>query len=147
MQIVLLEDVKGQGKKGELVNVSDGYARNYLFPRKLAMEATSVALNTIKQKEKQKKEHDEAEKARLTQLAAKLKDSPVKVSAKAGANGRLFGSVTNAEIAEALKHQYGADIDRHKIVMPDPIKAFGTYELRIKLGYEINAALTVVVGE
>ena len=147
MKVVLQQDVKGQGKKGELVNVSDGYARNYLFPRKLAIEATADALNTINLKEKARREQEAFEKARLTEVAEKLKESPVKVTAKAGSSGRLFGSVTNVEIAEALKSQYGVDIDRHKIVMNEPIKAFGTFEMKAKLGYEINATLTVIVGE
>jgi len=147
MKVVLQQDVKGQGKKGELKTVSDGYARNYLFPRNLAVEATTDALNAINLREKAKEEHAAFEKARLTELAGQLKTSPVRVSAKAGAGGRLFGSVTNAEIAEAMKNQYGVEIDRHKIIMDDPIKSVGTYELKAKLGYEINAVLTVIVGE
>lgn len=147
MKVVLQQDVKGQGKKGELINVSDGYARNFLFPRKLAIEATPDALNTIKLKEKAKADHEAFEKARLMEVAEKLKTQPVKVKAKAGSSGRLFGSVTNVEVAAALKEQYGVEIDRHQIVMPEPIKAFGTYELKAKLGYGLNAVLTVNVGE
>jgi large subunit ribosomal protein L9 len=145
MKVVLQQDVKGQGKRGELVSVSDGYARNYLLPRKLAIEATADAMNAIKLRDKAKREHEDYERGRLTEVAEKLKTQPVKVSAKAGSSGRLFGSVTNAEVAEALKAQYGVDIDRHQIILPEPIKTFGTYELKAKLGYGINAALTVIV--
>jgi large subunit ribosomal protein L9 len=145
MKVILQEDVNGQGKKGQLVNVSDGYARNYLFPRKLAVEATSGALNTYNQQEKSKKEHLEREKAKAKALAEKLAVSPVTVTAKAGEGGRLFGSVTSAEIAAAMNEQYGLSLDKRSIVLPEPIKHKGSYTMKAKLGFEISVNLTVEV--
>ncbi len=147
MKVILQQDVRGQGKKGQLVDVSDGYARNFLLPRKLAVTATAENLNTMKQQEKARKAQEAAEKAQAQATAAKLKDMVVKIYAKAGSAGRLFGAVTSKEISDALKEQYGVDIPKTKIVQDEPIKSFGTYELKVKLGYEVSGTLYVVVAE
>ena len=147
MKVILQQDVSGQGKKGDLVSVSDGYARNYLFPRKLAVEATQGALNTYKLQEKAKADHLAREKELARAAAEKLKTCNVKISAKAGTGGRLFGAVTSAEIADALKKQFGVEMDRRSLIIPEPIKHYGVYTLKAKLGYEISATLTVEVGE
>ncbi|WP_295617477.1 50S ribosomal protein L9 [uncultured Intestinimonas sp.] len=147
MKVILLQDVKGQGKKGQLIEASDGYARNYLLPRKLAVAATPENLNTMKQQEKARKAQEAAEKAEAEAAAARLKELTVKIAAKAGAGGRLFGAVTSKEISDALKAQFGLDIAKTKIVQEEPIKAFGTYELKCKLGYEVTGTLRVMVVE
>ena len=147
MKVILQQDVKGQGKKGQLIDASDGYARNFLLPRKLAVLATAENLNTMKQQEKAKKAQEAAEKAEAQAVAEKLKDVVVKLTAKAGSGGRLFGAVTSKEISDALKEQFGLDIAKTKIVQDEPIKAFGTYQLKCKLGYEITGTLTVTVAE
>lgn len=147
MKVILLQDVKGHGKKGQLVEASDGYARNFLLPRKLAVAATPEALNTMKQQEKARLAQEAAERAAALELVEKLKGCTVKISAKAGSGGRLFGSVTSKEVSDALKEQFGFDIAKTKIVMADPIKSFGTYQLKCKLGYEISGAINVVVCE
>ena len=147
MKVILLQDVKGQGKKGQLIEASDGYARNFLIPRKLAVPATAENLNAMKQQEKAKKAQEAAEKAEAEAVAEKLKTSVVKLTAKAGAGGRLFGAVTSKEISDGLKAQYGLDVGKSKIVQEEPIKAFGTYELKCKLGYEVTGAIYVVVAE
>lgn len=147
MKVILQQDVAGQGKKGALVSVSDGYARNYLFPRKLAVEATPDALNAYKIQERAKAEHLEHEKDLARQAAERLKTCNVKLSAKAGPGGRLFGAVTSAEIADALKEQFGVELDKRSLVVPEPIKHYGVYKLKAKLGHEISATLTVEVTE
>ena len=147
MKVILQQDVKGQGKKGQLIEASDGYARNFLIPRKLAVPATAENLNTMKQQEKAKKAQEAAEKAEAEALSEKLKTSVVKLTAKAGTGGRLFGAVTSKEISDGLKAQYGLDVGKSKIVQEEPIKAFGTYELKCKLGYEVTGAIYVVVAE
>jgi len=147
MKVILQQDVKGQGKKGQLVDISDGYARNYLLPRKLAVPATAENLNAMKQQEKAKRAQEAAERAAALETAEKLKSMMVKVPAKAGSAGRLFGSVTSKEVSEALKAQFGVDIAKAKIVLPDPIKAFGTYQLKCKLGYEVTGVVQVIVTE
>ena len=147
MKVILLQDVKGQGKKGQLIEASDGYARNFLIPRKLAVPATAENLNTMKQQEKAKKAQEAAEKAEAEALSEKLKTSVVKLTAKAGTGGRLFGAVTSKEISDGLKAQYGLDVAKSKIVQEEPIKAFGTYELKCKLGYEVTGTIYVVVAE
>ena len=147
MKVILQQDVKGQGKKGQLIEASDGYARNFLIPRKLAVPATAENLNTMKQQEKAKKAQEAAEKAEAEALSEKLKTSVVKLTAKAGTGGRLFGAVTSKEISDGLKAQYGLDVAKSKIVQEEPIKAFGTYELKCKLGYEVTGTLNVVVAE
>ena len=146
MKVILQQDVKGQGKKGQMIEASDGYARNFLLPRKLAVPATAENINTMKQQEKAKRAQEAAERAAALEMAEKLKECPVKLTAKAGNGGRLFGSVTSKEVSEALKAQHGIDIAKTKIVLPDPIKAFGTYQLKCKLGYEAHGPHDFVIG-
>ena len=147
MKVILQQDVKGQGKRGQLVNVSDGYARNFLLPKKLAVPANADNMNKMIMQDKAKKAQMEAEKAEAQATAEKLKELMVKIPAKAGAGGRLFGAVTSKEISEALQAQFGLNIAKSKIVQDEPIKAFGTYELKVKLGYEVTGTLKVVVAE
>ena len=144
MKVILQQDVKGQGKKGQLIEASDGYARNFLLPRKLAVPATAENINTMKMQEKAQ---EAAEKAEAEATAARLKELTVKVVAKGGNGGRLFGAVTSKEIADALQAQHGITIPKTKIVQDEPIKTFGGYELKVKLGYEITGTLKVVVAE
>ena len=146
MKVILLQDVKGHGKKGELCNVSDGYARNFLFPKKLAVEADNTAMNELKNREMSKAHHLAVEKANAEAAAATLEGKSVRVTAKAGANGRLFGSVTSKEIAEQIKAQYGIEIDKKKIIVDD-IRNFGTYECTVKIYTGISAKVFIVVGE
>ena len=147
MKVVLLADVKGSGKKGELVNVSDGYARNFLFPKKLAKEANAQALNELKNAEESKafKIKQETEAAQAS--ADKINGKSVSILAKAGQGGKLFGSVTAIEIAEAIKKQYGGDVDKRKIDTKGDMKAFGTYECEVKLYSGITATVKAVVTE
>ena len=147
MKVILQQDVKGQGKKGQLIEASDGYARNFLLPRKLAVLATPQNVNTMKQQEKAKRAQEAAEKAEAEAAAARLKEVTVKIQAKAGNGGRLFGAVTSKEIADALSAQHGITIPKAKIVQDEPIKAFGTYNLKCKLGYEVVGTLKVMVTE
>ena len=147
MKVILQQDVKGQGKRGQLVNVSDGYARNFLLPKKLAVPANADNMNKMIMQDKAKKAQMEAEKAEAQATAEKLKELMVKIPAKAGAGGRLFGAVTSKEISEALQAQFGLNIAKSKIVQDEPIKAFGGYELKVKLGYEVTGTLKVVVAE
>ena len=147
MKVILQQDVKGHGKKGQMVEVSDGYARNFLLPRKLAVEATAENVNTMKMQDKAKKAREAEEKAQAQAVAEQLKTFQVKIAAKAGQGGRLFGSVTSKEISEELKAQHKLDINKTKIVLPDPIKGFGTFEVKCKLGYEVVGVINVVVTE
>ena len=147
MKVILLQDVKGKGKKGQMLEVSDGYARNFMLPRKLAIEATADAINTMKMNDKAAAEKTAREKAEALEISKKLRAMTLIVKAKGGGAGRLFGSVTNQEIADALKGQSGIVLDKRKIVISDPIKAVGTYTVTCKLGYEINAPLTVKIEE
>lgn len=147
MKVIFQQDVRGQGKKGEMKEVSDGYARNFLLPRNLAVIATADNLNAMKLKEKAKAAQAAKERAEAQENAKKLEQVEVKVFAKAGSNGRLFGSVTSKEIAEALEAQHGIVIEKNKIVQPEPIKTFGKYDIKCKLGYEISGILHVVVEE
>ena len=147
MKVILEKDVKGQGKKGQLIEASDGYARNYLLPRKLAVLATPENLNTMRQQDKAKRAQEAAERAAAVEISEKLKNCTVKVAAKAGAGGKLFGSVTSKEVSEELKNQCGIDIAKTKIVLDEPIKAFGAYKLKCKLGYEVTGTVNVVVSE
>lgn len=144
MKVVLLQDVKGQGKKGEIVNVSDGYARNFLFPKKLATEATASALNDLKGQNEAFAYKKETELNAAKEMQAKLSELSVTISAKAGANDRLFGSVTNKDVAEALLNQHHIKIDKRRFEMQD-IKNAGTYTVSVKLYPEINGELKVVV--
>ena len=146
MKVILLQDVKGKGKKGQMIEVSDGYARNYMLPRKIAMEATTDAVNTMRMNDKATAERIAREKAEALATAGKLREMTVVVKAKGGGQGRLFGAVTNAEIAAALE-KTGIKLDKRKIVISDPIKNVGTYTVNCKLGYEISAPLTVKIEE
>ena len=146
MKVVLLADVKGAGKKGELVTVSDGYARNFLFPRKLAKEANAQAMNELKNAEEAKAYRIKVDTENAQKAAAVISGKSIKITAKSGQGGKLFGSVTSKEIAEALKKQLGVEVDRRKIESGE-IKAFGTYECEIKLYAGIYAKFYTVVGE
>ena len=147
MKVILQQDVKGQGKKGQMIDVSDGYGRNFLLAKKLAVLATPENVNTMKQQEKAKKAQEAAEKAEAEATAKKLADITVKVAAKAGEGGRLFGAVTAKEVAEALSAQHGIAINKAKLVLEEPIKACGTYKLKAKLGYEVVGTVSVMVVE
>lgn len=147
MKVIFNVDVRGQGKKGELKEVSDGYARNYLLPRNLATEATADNLNAFKLKEKAKAAQIAREKAQAEENAKKLTGVQVTIRARAGSNGKLFGAVTSQEISDALKAQHGIEIEKNKIVQADPIKTFGSYTVKAKLGYEISGSINVLVIE
>ena len=147
MKVILLQDVKGKGKKGQMIEVSDGYARNFMLPRKLATEATADAINTMKMNDKATQERIAREKAEALEISHKLREMTLVVTAKGGGAGRLFGSVTNQEIADTLKTKAGINLDKRKIVISDPIKSVGTYTVTCKLGYEITAPLTVKIEE
>ena len=147
MKVIFSADVRGQGKKGEMKEVSDGYARNYLLPRGLAVAATQDNLNAMKLRDAAKKRQMELEKAAAQDNAKKLEGIIVKVKAKAGDSGRLFGSVTSKEIADALAEQHGIEIEKNKIVQAEPIKSFGSYEVKCKFGYEISGVIHVLVIE
>jgi len=146
MKVILLQDVKGKGKKGQMLEVSDGYARNFMLPKKMAIEATPDAINTMRMNDKATQERIAREKAEALETSRKLREMTVIVKAKGGGAGRLFGSVTNAEIAEALAKQ-GVKLDKRKIVLNETIKNVGTYTATCKLGYEITAPLTVKIEE
>ena len=146
MKVILLQDVKGKGKKGQMLEVSDGYARNYMLPRKLAVEATADAINTKNMNDKATQERIAKEKAAALETANKLRSMTLVVTAKGGGAGRLFGAVTNAEIAVALE-KAGIKLDKRKIVLNENIKNVGTYTVTCKLGHEISAPLTVKIEE
>ena len=146
MKVILLQDVKGKGKKGQMIEVSDGYARNYMLPRKIAMEATTDAVNTMRMNDKATAERIAREKAEALATANKLREMTVVVKAKGGGQGRLFGAVTNAEIAAALE-KAGVKLDKRKSVLNENIKNVGTYTVTCKLGYEISAPLSVKIEE
>ena len=147
MKVILLQDVRGQGKKGEMINVSDGYARNFLFPRKLAQEATADNINTMRMNDKAKREKEQRAREEAAAMSAKLRELTLNVYAKGGGAGRLFGSVTSQEISDALKEQEGIDLDRRKIVIEESIKTVGLYTVKVKLGFGIDAPLKVDVQE
>lgn len=147
MKVIFNEDVRGQGKRGEMKEVSDGYARNYLLPRKLASEATPDMLNAFKLKEKAKKAQMAREKAQAEENAKRLEGVVVKISARAGQGGRLFGAITSQEISDALREQHGIEIEKNKIVQSEPIKSFGNFEVKAKLGYEVSGKISVLVVE
>ncbi len=147
MKVILQQDVKGQGKKGQLIEASEGYARNYLLPRKLAIAATADAINTMNLKEKARRAEEARQKEAAMAAAERLKALLVKIPAKAGAGGRLFGAVTTKEISDALKAQHNVDIPKQKLVLDDSIKAFGTYQVKARLGYEISGTVNVLVCE
>lgn len=147
MKVIFNVDVKGKAKKGELKEVSDGYARNYLLPRKLASEATADNINALKLKEKAKAAQMAREKTEAEANAAKLGEITVTIRAKAGGAGKLFGAVTSQEISAALKEQHGIEIEKNKIVQAEPIKTFGAYQIKAKLGYEVSGTINVLVIE
>ena len=147
MKVIFTVDVKGQGKKGEMKDVSDGYGRNYLLPRKLAVEATTDNMNALRLKEKAKAAAIAAEKAKALENAKQLESIVVKVAARAGSAGKLFGAVTSQEISDALREQYGIEIEKQKIIQSEPIKSYGSYEVKCKFGYEINGVIHLLVVE
>lgn len=147
MKVIFQQDVRGQGKKGELKEVSEGYARNFLLPKGLAVEANKDNMNALALKEKAKRAQEARERAEATENAARLKDVMVTIRAKAGANGRLFGSVTSQEIVDALKEQHGIVIEKNKLVQADPIKNFGSYSVKCKFGYGIDGTVNLQVIE
>ena len=147
MKVIFQQDVRGQGKKGEMKEVSDGYGRNYLLPRKLAVEATTDNLNTMKLREKAKAAQMAAEKAKAEENAKQLESVVVKIAAKAGAGGKLFGAVTSKEISEALRAQHGIEVDSKKIVQAEPIKGYGSFEVKCRFGYEVAGTIHVLVVE
>ena len=147
MKVILQKDVKGQGKKGELKEVSDGYARNFLLPRGLAVEATVDNLNTMRLKDKARQAQIAREKAAAMETVKALESIVVKISAKGGSGGRLFGAVTSKEISEALAAQHDLKIEKNQIVQTDPIKQFGSYDVKCKMGYEISGVIHVLVVE
>ena len=147
MKVILLQDVKGKGKKGQMLEISDGYARNFLLPKKLAIEATPDAINTMRMNDKAAAERAAKERAEALEISHKLREMTLVVTAKGGGAGKLFGSVTSQEIADALKAKSGIALDKRKIVLSDSIKNVGTYTVQCKLGYEITAPLTVKIEE
>ena len=147
MKVILTQDIRGKGKRGQMIEVSDGYARNFMLPRKIAIEATPDAVNTMKMNDKATQERIAREKAEAMEISKTLRGLTVVVKAKGGGAGRLFGSITNQEIADSLKAQSGIELDKRKIVISDTIKTVGTYTVTCKLGYEITAPLTVKIEE
>ena len=147
MKVILTQDVRGQGKRGQMIEVSDGYARNFLLPRKLAQEATADNINTMRMNDKATQERQAKERAEALELRNRMKDMTVVVTAKGGGAGRLFGSVTNTEVSEALAKPAGVQLDKRKSVLDEPIKSVGVYTVKCKLGYEINAELKIEVKE
>ena len=146
MKVILLQDVRGKGKKGEMIEAAEGYARNYLLPRKLAVLATADAINTLNLKEAARRKEEAANRAAAVAAADALRGKTVKVRAKGGAGGKLFGAVTGKEISEAIGAQLGVEVTKQQIVA-DPIKTFGTHEVKAKLGYEVSAPFYVEVTE
>lgn len=147
MKVILQQDIKGKGKRGQMIEVSDGYARNYMLPRKLAVEATADNVNTMRMTDKANQERRQKEREEAFAFSNRMKDMVVVVRAKGGGAGRLFGSVTTQEIADAIKAQEGIDIDKRKIVLDGQIKTTGDYKVKVKLGYEITAELKLRVEE
>ena len=147
MKVILKQDVKGKGKKGQMIEAAEGYARNFLIPKGLAVVATADAVNTMNLQAKAKAKADAEAKAEALAIAEKLKSCQVKIAAKGGEGGKLFGAVTGKEIAAALKEQYGMDVDSKKLVLDQPIKTFGSFEVKAKLGYEVSGTIYVLVVE
>lgn len=147
MKVILLQDVKSQGKKGQRVEVSDGYARNYLIPRNLAVQETADNVNVMKQQEKARLAKIYKEKKEAMDTAEKLKSCVVKIPARAGSGGKLFGAVTSKEIADSISEQCAISIEKNKIIQPEPIKTFGSYEIKCKLGHEVTGVINVIVTE
>lgn len=147
MKVILKQDVRSKGKKGQMIEVAEGYARNFLLPKGLAVLATADAVNTMNLQAKAKAKADAEAKAEAMAIAEKLKSCQVKIAAKGGAGGKLFGAVTGKEVSAALKEQFNMDIDSKKLVLAEPIKAFGGYEVKAKLGFEISGTVNVLVVE
>ena len=147
MKVILQQDVRGKGKMGQMIEVSDGYARNYMLPRKIAVEATPDNINTMKMNDKARIERETRERAEAIAIRDKLKEMTLKLSAKGGGAGKLFGSVTAQEIADVLQAQAGVTLDKRKIVVDEPIKSVGVYTVKCRLGYEIVANVKVEVSE
>ena len=147
MKVILTQDVKAQGKKGDLINVSDGYARNFLFPKGLAITADAKAVNEMKNREESIKHKAAVEKQNAAELAEKLSSIIVKISSSAGADGRLYGSVTTKDIADTLKAQHGIEVDKRKLTLNEQIKHFGTYSVDIKLHAEVSGKINVLVHD
>ena len=147
MKVILKQDIKGKGKKGQMIEAAEGYARNFLIPKGMAVEATADAVNTMNLQAKAKAKADAEAKAEALAIAEKLKACQVKIAAKGGEGGKLFGSVTTKEISAALKEQFGLELDSKKLVLPDAIKSFGSYQVKAKLGYEISGLVNVLVCE
>ena len=147
MKVVLTKDVKSQGKAGQIINVSDGYARNFLFPKKLAVPADAKVINDIKNKQSSAKHKEEVERENARALAKKLSETTIKLTAEAGSDGRFYGAITSKDIAEALKAQAGIEADKRKILLDSPIKAFGTYKIELKIYADISGKFNVTVTE
>ena len=147
MKIILTQDIKGKGKKGQMIEAAEGYARNFLLPKGLAVLATPDAVNTMNLRDKAKAKADAEAKAAALEIAEKLKSCQVKIAAKGGDGGKLFGAVTGKEISGALKEQHDMDVDPKKLVLAEPIKSFGSYEVKAKLGFEISGTVYVLVVE
>ena len=147
MKVILTQDVRGKGKKGQMIEAAEGYARNFLLPKGMAVLATADAVNTMNLQAKAKAKADAEAKAAALEIAEKLKNCQVKIAAKGGEGGKLFGAVTGKEIAAALKEQYGMDVDSKKLVLDQPIKTFGSFEIKAKLGFEISGTVYVLVTE
>ena len=147
MKVILTQDVRGKGKKGQMIEAAEGYARNFLLPKGMAVLATADAVNTMNLQAKAKAKADAEAKAAALEIAEKLKSCQVKIAAKGGSEGKLFGAVTSAAIADALKAQYDMDVDSKKLVIDEPIKSFGSYQVKAKLGFEISGIVNVLVIE
>ena len=147
MKVILTQDVRGKGKKGQMIEAAEGYARNFLLPKGMAVLATADAVNTMNLQAKAKAKADAEAKAAALEIAERLKSCQVKIAAKGGEGGKLFGAVTGKEIAAALKEQYGMDVDSKKLVLDQPIKTFGSFEIKAKLGFEISGTVYVLVTE
>ena len=147
MKVILTQDVRGKGKKGQMIEAAEGYARNFLLPKGMAVLATADAVNTMNLQAKAKAKADAEAKAAALEIAEKLKSCQVKIAAKGGEGGKLFSAVTGKEIAAALKEQYGMDVDSKKLVLDQPIKTFGSFEVKAKLGFEISGTVYVLVTE
>ena len=147
MKVILKQDIKGKGKKGQMIEAAEGYARNFLIPKGMAVEATADAVNTMNLQAKAKAKADAEAKAAAQAIAEQLKGIQVKIPCKGGEGGKLFGSVTTKEISAALKEQFGMDVDGKKLVLEQPIKSFGSYEVKARLGYEVSGTVYVHVIE
>lgn len=147
MKVLLLQDVKSQGKKDQIIEVSEGYARNFLFPKKLAIPADAKAINDAKNRQSSKEHKISVERDAARELAKKLEEITIKLTAESGADGRFYGAITSKDISEGLKAQFGIEIDKRKIVLDAPIKAYGTYKIDVKLYTDVSGKLTVMVVE